>query len=73
VFLRLGGRRSFADPRDSAVGGDERSPWREWIDWISRAQHEGAAIAHLDNIALERRLHTFNSATPGDDDALPST
>lgn len=69
VVLRLGGstllRRSLWD----RVGGmDERLPRGEWIDWISRAQQENAAVANLDDIVLERRLHAFNSATPGDDD-----
>lgn len=69
VVLRLGGstllRRSLWD----RVGGmDEQLPRGEWIDWISRAQQENAAVANLDDIVLERRLHAFNSATPGDDD-----
>lgn len=68
VVLRLGGstllRRSLWD----RVGGmDERFPRGEWIDWISRAEQMGAAIAYLDDVVLDRRLHAFNSATPGDE------
>jgi glycosyltransferase involved in cell wall biosynthesis len=70
VFLRLGGSTLLRGSLWSRVGGmDERLPRGEWIDWIRRAQQKGAAISHLDDIVLERRLHTFNSATPGDDDA----
>jgi glycosyltransferase involved in cell wall biosynthesis len=71
VFVRQCGstllRRSLWD----RVGGmDERLYRGEWIDWISRAQQMGAVVAHLDDIVLDRRLHAFNSATPGDDDTL---
>lgn len=47
---------------------DEGLPRGEWIDWISRAQQQGAVVANLEDVVLERRLHAFNSATPGDDD-----
>ena len=68
VSPRLGGstllRRSLWD----RVGGmDERLPRGEWIDWISRAQTAGASVAHVDDIVLDRRLHAFHGATPGDD------
>ncbi len=60
VFLRIGGSTLLRGSVWSRVGGmDERLPRGEWIDWISRAQQKGAAIAHLDDIVLERRLHTF--------------
>ena len=69
VFLRLGGSTLLRRSPGGRVGGmDERLPRGEWIDWISRAQQRGAVVAHLDDIVLERRLHAFNSATPGDDD-----
>jgi len=69
VFMRLGGSTLLRRSLWSRVGGmDERFPRGEWIDWISRAEKEGAAIAYLDDVVLERRLHTFNSPTPGDDD-----
>ena len=70
VFLRLGGSTLLRRTLWSRVGGFNEQLFRgEWIDWISRAQQKGAATVHLDDIVLDRRLHAFNSATPGDDDA----
>jgi glycosyltransferase involved in cell wall biosynthesis len=69
VFLRLGGATLLRRSLWVRVGDmDERLPRGEWIDWISRAQLSRAAVAHVEDIVLERRLHSFNSATPGDDD-----
>jgi glycosyltransferase involved in cell wall biosynthesis len=68
LSLRLGGSTLLRRSLWRRVGEmDERLPRGEWIDWISRADHNGATVAHIGDIVLERRLHAFNSTTPGDD------
>ncbi len=67
---RLGGSTLMRRSAWSRVGPfDETIARGEWIDWISRANLAGLVTATVDHVVLERRLHSRNSATSGDDNA----
>jgi len=69
VRVRLGGSTLLRRTLWERVGPmDERIPRGEWIDWVGRATHLGARTAEIDEVVLDRRLHSSNSASPGDVD-----
>jgi glycosyltransferase involved in cell wall biosynthesis len=64
VAVRLGGatlvRRSLWD----RIGGlDPSLPRGEWIEWMHRAYAMDVRAAEIDDVILERRLHSANRTT----------
>jgi hypothetical protein len=52
---------------DRLGGLDSSLPRGEWIDWMARAVDHGARTAAIDDVVLERRLHSLNrTATAGE-------
>ncbi len=50
------------------VGGfNEQLSRGEWIDWMSRVVDLDVASTDIDDVVLERRLHTFNKSSSGGD------
>ena len=68
VAARLPGSTLLRRSVWNSVGGFNEQLCRgEWIDWMSRVVDLGLASADIDDVVLERRLHTFNKSSPGGD------
>jgi len=68
VVARLPGSTLFRRSVWDRVGGfDELLSRGEWIDWMSRAVDLGLVSGDIDDVVLERRLHTFNKSSSGGD------
>ena len=68
VAARLPGSTLLRRSVWNGVGGfNEQLSRGEWIDWMSRVVDLGLASADIDDVVLERRLHTFNKSSSGGD------
>lgn len=68
VAVRLPGSTLLRRSAWSCAGGFDEQLYRgEWIDWMGRASDLGLASAEIDDLVLERRLHSFNKSSSAPD------
>lgn len=61
--VRLGGATVLRRSLWERVGGlDPALTTGEWVDWVDRAVVHGAVVGAVDEVVLERRLHSHNRA-----------
>jgi glycosyltransferase involved in cell wall biosynthesis len=61
VAVRLGGATLLRRSLWQRVGPlDHSLPRGEWIEWMHRAYQLGARVAEIEDVVLERRLHSAN-------------
>ena len=68
TVARLPGSTLLRRSAWNSVGGfDEQLLRGEWIEWMSRVVDLGLCAADIDEVVLERRLHSFNKSSSGGD------